>query len=171
MKRFTVVCALFGILLAAPRGQAQILKPTIGAGGGPAFPTGSAGIAANTGYNILVFGGLESSLLPVDARLDGSFVHLPVKFSAGHDNVWSVTANAVLKVPAPLVSPYFIGGVGYYYTDVSPRLGTRSSKFGVNAGAGTTLHIPLLFAVFAEIRYHYAGNSVQYAPFMIGVRL
>lgn len=174
MKLRTLVCALFGILVAAPGGQAQILKPSLGAGFGPAFPTGNLGTVDNVGYNVLVFGGLESGLLPVGARFDGSFAHMPIKFGGGHDNLWSVTANATFKIPAPLVTPYFIGGVGYYYSDVSPGLGSSSSKFGVNAGAGVTVHIPLLFAVFGEARYHYVfngGQSIQYAPLTVGIQL
>jgi hypothetical protein len=174
MRLRTVVCALFGILVAAPRGQAQILKPILGAGFGPAFPVGNLQNIDNTGYNVLLFGGLESGLLPVGARLDGSFVHLPIKFGGGHDNLWSVTANATLRIPAPLVSPYLIGGVGYYYSDVSPGLGSSSSKFGLNIGVGTRVRIPLLFSVFGEFRYHYVVNgpqSIQYLPLTIGIQL
>jgi len=174
MKRLAVICALFEILVAASSGQAQILKPTIGAGGGPTFPVGNVTSVDNTGYNVLVFGGLESGLLPVGVRVDGSFVHLPVKFGAGHDNLWSATANLTLKIPAPLVTPYLIGGAGYYYADVSPALGPSTSKFGLNVGAGATVHIPLLFAVFGEFRYHYvinARNNVQYIPITIGIQL
>jgi hypothetical protein len=169
-----LVCALFGILTAAPRGQAQIIKPTIGAGGGPAFPVGNITNVDNSGYNVLVFGGVESGLLPVGARIDGSFVHLPIKFGGGHDNLWSATANLTLKIPAPFVTPYLIGGVGYYYNDVSPGLGSSSSKFGLNGGVGAIVHIPLLFAVFGEVRYHYVINgvaNVQYIPLTFGIQL
>jgi hypothetical protein len=172
MKLRTVVCALFGILAAAPRGQAQLLKPIIGAGGGPAFPVGSLQNVDNTGYNVLVFGGVESSLLPVGVRIDGTYVHLPVKFDAGHDNLWSASANVTLKIPAPLVSPYLIGGAGYYYSDATLR--SSSSKFGVNVGTGVSVHIPLLFAVFGELRYHYVINgpqNIQYLPLTIGIQL
>lgn len=175
MKLRAIVCTLFGILVAAPRGQAQIIKPTIGAGGGPAFPVGNLTNIDNDGYNVLVFGGVESGLLPVGARLDGSFVHLPIKFGGGHDNLWSATANLTFKIPAPLVTPYVIGGVGYYYRDSSPGLGpSSSSKFGVNGGVGVTVHIPLLFAVFGEFRYHYVVNgpqNIQYLPITIGIQL
>ena len=171
MKRRTVVCALFGTVVAVSSGQAQIPKPVLGAGGGVALPTGNLGNVDNAGYNVLVFGGLEGGLLPVGLRVDGSFVHLPVKFNTGHDNIWSATANAVFKLHVPLVQPYLIGGVGYYYSDISPGLGMRASKFGVNAGVGTTVHIPLLFSVFGEFRYHYAGNLVQYAPLTFGIQL
>lgn len=174
MKWRSVVCALFGILIAAPRGQAQIIKPVLGVGGGPAFPTGNLSNLDNTGYNVLLFGGVESSLLPVGVRLDGSYVHMPVRFVGGHDNLWSATANVTAKIPAPLVSPYLIGGVGYYRRDASPALGSSSNKFGVNGGAGVSLHIPLLFAVFGEFRYHYVINgsqSIQYLPLTVGITL
>jgi opacity protein-like surface antigen len=174
MKRVTVVCALFGILVAGAKGQAQILKPTIGAGGGPAFPVGNLTHIDNGGFNVLVFGGVDSGLLPIGVRIDGAFVHLPIKFGAGHDNLWSATANLTLKIPAPLVTPYLIGGAGYYYIDASPALGSSSSKFGLNAGAGAAVHIPLLFAVFGEFRYHYVINGRQnmpYIPITIGIQL
>jgi len=174
MNPRALVCALFGILAAAPRGQAQIIHPTLGAGGGIALPVGNTSNVDNSGYNVLVFGGIESSLLPVGLRLDGSFVHLPVKFEAGHDNLWSATANATVRIPAPFIAPYFIGGVGYYYTDISPALGTSGSKFGFNAGVGVKAHIPLLFSIFGELRYHYVINaqpSMQYIPLTFGIQL
>jgi hypothetical protein len=174
MKRYPVICTLFGILVALSRGQAQIIKPMLGAGGGPAFPVGNVTSVDNGGYNVLVFGGVESGLLPVGVRIDGAFVHMPIKFGAGHDNLWSATANLILKVPALLVTPYVIGGAGYYYRDVSPALGSSASKFGLNVGAGATVHIPLLFAVFGEFRYHYVINAqqnIQYIPITIGIQL
>jgi hypothetical protein len=174
MKLRAIVCALLGIVAAASRGQAQIIHPTLGAGGGLSLPVGNTSNFDNSGYNVLVFGGIESSLLPVGLRLDGSFVHLPVKFDAGHDNVWSATANATVRIPAPLIAPYFIGGVGYYYTDISPGLGTSASKFGINAGVGVKAHIPLLFSIFGELRYHYVFNaqpSMQYIPLTFGIQL
>jgi len=174
MRLRAIVCALLGIVVAAPRGQAQIIKPVIGAGGGPAFPVGNLTNVADGGYNVLVFGGVESGLLPIGARIDGSFVHLPIKLGAGHDNLWSGTANVTFKIPAPLVTPYLIGGVGYYYIDASPGLGSSSSKFGVNGGFGATVHIPLLFAVFGEFRYHYVINgpqNLQYIPLTFGIQL
>ena len=174
MNPRALVSALFGILIAAPRGQAQVIHPTLGAGGGIALPVGNTSTFDNSGYNVLVFGGIESSLLPVGLRLDGSFVHLPVKFGAGHDNVWSATANATVRIPAPFIAPYFIGGVGYYYTDISPGLGTSASKFGVNAGVGVKAHIPLLFSIFGELRYHYvisAQPNMQFIPLTFGIQL
>lgn len=176
------VTAAAGLLLTtAPRAQAQVLKPTIGAGGGPAFPVGDTKDFVTTGYNILVFAGLDPGLLPVGGRIDGSFYHFPQKGSDGHDNLWSATANLVFKIHAPIVQPYVIGGVGYYYSDVTANafggnagLGASASKFGVNGGVGTTVQIPALFRVFGEFRYHYVLNgphAIQYIPLTFGIQL
>jgi outer membrane protein with beta-barrel domain len=174
--------AIGGLLLtAAPRAQAQILKPTVGAGGGPSFPVGDTQNFVSTGYNILVFAGLDPGLLPIGGRIDGSFYHFPQKGSDGHDNLWSATANLVFKIKAPLVQPYVIGGVGYYYSDVTANafagntgLSASASKFGVNGGVGVELKIPQLFGVFGEFRYHYVLNgphAIQYIPLTFGIQL
>jgi hypothetical protein len=184
-KRLAVVCALSGLCgaaLAAPRAQAQeIFKPTIGAGGGPAWPVGDTKDVFDGGYNILVFAGLEPGLIPVGGRIDGSFVHFSEKSGSGHDNLWSATANLVFKMHAPIVQPYLIGGIGYYYSDVSANafagnvsIGASSSKFGVNGGVGVTLRVPQLFGVFGEFRYHYVLNgphAIQYIPLTFGIQL
>jgi hypothetical protein len=184
MKRFTVAiaaCALGGMLVAATKGQAQILKPTVGAGGGPSFPVGDTKDFNNTGYNILVFAGLDPGVIPVGGRIDGSYVHFSPKIGSGHNNLWSGTANLVFKVSAPIVQPYIIGGIGYYYSDVSASafagnvsFGASGSKFGVNGGVGVTLRIPQLFGVFGEFRYHYVLNgphAIQYIPLTFGIQL
>lgn len=174
MKRLSGVIAAcaFGLLTIAPRARAQIPTPYIGVGAGPAFPLGSTREAYNTGYNVLIFGGVNLPLLPLAVRIDGSLAHLSPQGFDGHDNLWSGTANLVYKFSVPIVTPYLIGGMGYYYTNVES--GTSGSKFGLNAGAGAQLHIPLLFSVFGEIRYHYVVNgahAIQYAPLTFGVRL
>ncbi|HZS62114.1 MAG TPA: outer membrane beta-barrel protein [Gemmatimonadaceae bacterium] len=174
MKRLSGVIATcaFGLLLVAPRARAQIPTPYIGVGAGPAFPLGSTHDAYNTGYNVLIFGGVNLGLVPLAVRIDGSLAHLSPQGFDGHDNLWSGTANLVYKVSVPIVQPYIIGGMGYYYTNVEAS--TSGSKFGLNAGVGAQLHVPLLFSVFGEIRYHYVVNgahAIQYAPLTFGVRL
>jgi hypothetical protein len=169
------------LLAAAPRAQAQLLKPTVGAGGGPAFPVGDTQNYVSTGYNILVFAGLDPSLIPVGGRIDGSFYHFPQKGGDGSDNLWSATANLVFKMKAPVLQPYVIGGVGYYYSSVTANafagntgLQASASKFGVNGGVGVTLRIPQLFGVFGEFRYHYVLNgphAIQYIPLTFGIQL
>lgn len=171
MTRFGLIAAAVagGMLLAAPSARAQL--PTIGVGAGPAFPVGDSH-AYNTGYNVLLFAGLDAPVIPIGIRLDGSLAHLSPQDFNGHDNLWSVTANLVYKIRAPLVQPYIIGGLGYYYTDALAS--TWGSKFGLNGGVGMQVHIPLLFSVFGELRYHYVVNgahAIQYAPLTFGVRL
>jgi len=174
MNRFNGVmaaCAV-GLLLVVPTARAQIPSPIIGVGAGPAFPLGDTHDSYNTGYNVLVFGGLDLGLVPLQVRVDGSLAHLSPQGFSGHDNLWSGTANLVYKISAPIVSPYIIGGMGYYYTNVDAS--TSGSKFGLNGGVGVTLHIPVLFGVFAELRYHYVVNgahAIQYVPLTFGIRL
>lgn len=66
-----------------------------------------------------MFVGADPGLLPVGGRIDGSYTQFSPKTGTGHDNLWSATANLVFKMRAPIVQPYIIGGVGYYYSDVS----------------------------------------------------
>jgi Outer membrane protein beta-barrel domain len=184
MKSQSLSIAALGAVLAlagANPAQAQLVKPAFGAGGGPAFPTGNTSNFVDNGYNILVFGGIDGGILPFGARIDGAFNHFPQKGVDGHDNLWSVTANGVFKAALPIVQPYIIAGVGYYYSDVSATsnagsfaVGASASKFGVNGGVGATLKIPFLFRVFAEGRYHYVfngHNSIQYFPLTFGIQL
>ena len=174
MKRLTGVIAAcaFGLLTMAPRARAQIPTPYIGVGAGPAFPLGSTHDAYNTGYNVLIFGGVNLPLLPLAIRVDGSLAHFSPQGFSGHDNLWSGTANLVYKFGVPIVQPYLFGGLGYYYTNVDAA--SSGSKFGLNIGGGVSVHIPLLFSVFGELRYHYVvnpGNAIQYVPLTVGVRL
>jgi Outer membrane protein beta-barrel domain len=173
MKRIRGIaaCAL-ALSIAAPSVRAQIPTPTIGAGGGAAFPLGNNRDFYSTGYNVLVYGGIDFGLIPLGVRVDGALAHFSPQGFSGHDNVWSGTANLVYKIHAPIVQPYVIGGVGYYYTNVDAS--SSGSKFGVNGGVGLTLRIPALFGVFGELRYHYianAGHAIQYVPLTFGITL
>ncbi len=182
MRIARLCLAVCGLAFAASTAHAQLLNPTIGAGGGPSFATGNFGNAVNTGYNILAFVGVDPGLLPFGARLDGMFNHFGVKDPAqGHSELWSLTANAVFQIPEPVVTPYAILGLGYYYNDVSFAsgggnfsLGASGSHFGLNGGVGARVKIPELFSIFGEIRYHYVftpNTATQFFPLTFGVQL
>jgi opacity protein-like surface antigen len=83
--------------------------------------------------------------------------------------------NAVysLPLPAPILTPYAIAGIGMYDVRTSPTTGSSTSKtgFGYNIGAGIKLPLVALNA-FVEARYHHVnqGNgSVSFVPVTVGV--
>jgi opacity protein-like surface antigen len=155
-----------------------------GLGGGATFPVGSLDNAYNTGYNALATLAVRVPAFPLGFRLDGMFDQLPVKASTGftgNTQIYSLTGNAVLMLPgAHIVSPYLIGGVGYYNdhykidvsgSSVGAGGSTSDNNFGVNGGAGLKFGVST-FSVFGEIRYHYVFNGdahYQIVPLTVGV--
>jgi opacity protein-like surface antigen len=70
-----------------------------------------------------------------------------------------------------IVSPYLIGGVGYYRVSSSATGSVASNDFGFDAGAG--IKIPLIvFSTFIEARYtrvSETGGSTTFVPVTVGV--
>lgn len=81
------------------------------------------------------------------------------------------TGNLVVRVPAELIQPYFLTGIGYY---TGPYVGS-GGKFGTNLGTGARL--PLANVVlFSEVRVHhiFAAGSLHpgwYVPLTLGLQV
>jgi hypothetical protein len=82
-----------------------------------------------------------------------------------------VSGNVVLSMAGAEMTPFLIGGVGYYRVASSATGSVASNHFGFNAGAG--LRIPLSgFATFIEARYNRIpenGGSTSFVPVAVGV--
>ncbi|GAC1656265.1 MAG: hypothetical protein NVS4B3_21850 [Gemmatimonadaceae bacterium] len=80
----------------------------------------------------------------------------------GRAGILSVNGNVTLDMAATGLSPYLIGGVGYYRlsSDNSPSEG----QVGLNGGIGVRFGLAGLSA-FAETRYHdiIVGNSSNFS--------
>lgn len=186
----------FGGSIAAAQGATSLVKPiSIGISGGVSIPTG--GLAdgtyggfsgVNTGYNVTGSLAIGIPVVPFGLRADVSYNNFGTKnasFVVGGDavvpgynadaRVLGVTANVVLPLhlPAPILEPYLIGGVGEYNVRLSPTTGgsTSQSNFGFNIGAGVKLPL-VLFSTFVEARYNRVNQnngSMAFTPITVGV--
>ncbi len=134
---------------------------------------------AELGFRIGAGLELRAPLMPVGLRFDGAYDRMGIEGADAAWTIWNVTANAVLQ---PAVSPlYFIGGIGFYSTDLTGDdvIGDPDAEtdFGVNLGAGFSL--PLTgFSTFVEARWHRISvdeevsgfGSINYIPIVFGIR-
>jgi hypothetical protein len=142
----------------------------------------AGGGGADLGFRIGAGLELRAPLMPVGLRFDGAFDRMGIEGADAAYSIWSVTGNAVVQ---PMVSPlYFIGGVGFYGTDLTGSdadlvFGNFNSEtdFGFNLGAGFSL--PLTgFSTFIEARWHrisvdsniFGFDSISYVPIVFGLR-
>ena len=174
---------------ALGQGNTSLVKPiSIGISGGVSVPTGDLANGANgvsTGYNVTGSLAIGLPVLPLGLRGDVSYNSFgsknkgfaqPNGVATGEDvSVIGATANVVysLPLPAPVLTPYAIGGIGIYDVRLSPTSGSTTSKsgFGYNIGAGVKLPL-VAFNAFIEARYHHVnqGNgSVSFVPVTVGV--
>jgi len=158
-----------------------ILKPIqVGFAVGAAVPVSDLGNSFSTGFNVTGTIGINVPLLPIGFRIDAAYDQFGGKVrptgTGGTSNVNAkiagVSGNVVFSIPgAVIISPYLIGGVGYYRVSSSATGSVASNNFGFNAGAG--VKIPLIaFATFIEARYNRVsenGGSSSFVPVTVGV--
>ena len=175
---------VFAMLAVAGTANAQVvtvLKPVqIGVALGAAIPLSDLGKIFNTGYNVTGTIGINPAGLPVGFRIDAAYNQFGAQ-GLGNANakIAGVSGNVVLSMASAGMTPYLIGGVGYYRVsssttscnDLFCASGGASNHFGFNAGAG--LRIPLMgFAAFIEARYNRIsenGGSTGFVPVTVGV--
>ncbi len=155
-----------------------IVKPVqFGVALGAALPTSDLSDVASTGYNGTVTVALHPAMIPLGIRLDAAYNQFAIKdaFGGGNIHFTSVTGNLVYQIPAAAVSPYAIGGAGWYQAAVNlPGFGSGSENhFGWNVGGG--IKLPLSgFDTFIEARYNAVqmsnGNpTLKFIPITFGV--
>jgi hypothetical protein len=171
-----MACAAFAPASTANAQVATILKPVqIGVAAGAAVPVSDLGNSFSTGFNVTGTIAINVPLLPIGFRIDAAYNQFGAKGASNvNAKIAGVTGNVVFGIPgAVIISPYLIGGVGYYRVSSSASgIGTvASNHFGFNAGAG--LKLPLLvFSAFAEARYNRVsenGGSSSFIPVTVGV--
>ena len=180
MKRFTFAVAVAGIALASlPFGasaqMATVVKPVqFGIAAGAALPTSDLSDIANTGFNVTGTVAINPQLIPLGIRIDGAYNRFTFKQGVGGDvHITSVTGNLLYKIPSEAVSPYLIGGAGWYNVGGTVTgFGSGSDNhFGWNLGGG--IMMPLSgFDTFIEARYNQVqgnGGSLKYIPITFGI--
>lgn len=183
MKR-SLVAALVGIAFVPFAAQAQkhhsssspsSVKPVqFGIAGGAALPTSDLSNGANTGFNVTGTLAVNQSLIPLGIRVDAAYNRFGLKQGASGDiHFASVTGNLVYQLPSASVTPYAIGGAGWYNAAMNlTGVGSGSDNhFGWNVGGG--IKMPLSgFDTFVEARYNQVqgnGGSLKFIPITFGV--
>ena len=165
MKRTLFAAAAFAATLAIPAvAHAQMSSPIkFGVSAGATIPMSQNHLSdgVSTGYNLNGHLGFQAPMVPVGLRADVGYNKLGEKNSSGVDmSIFNGNLNAVINLGmAPVVSPYLIGGVGFYNTKFSGTNGGGSvSKTSVGFNGGLGLRFGLSgFSTFAEARYHYVS--------------
>lgn len=154
--------------------RAQAKPVQIGIAGGAAIPTSDLSDVASTGFNGTLTVGFSPAMIPLGIRIDGAYNQFAIKDAVGSGNIHfvSVTGNFVYKIPGATVSPYAIGGAGWYQAEVNlTGLGSGSeNKFGWNLGGGISM--PLSgFSTFIEARYNQVQTDtpLKFIPITFGI--
>jgi hypothetical protein len=181
LKR-SLIAALVGIAFVPFAAQAQkhhssspsTVKPVqFGIAGGAALPTSDLSDGASTGFNVTGALAINQSMIPLGIRVDAAYNRFGLKQGASGDiHFASVTGNLVYKLPAAGVSPYAIGGAGWYNAAVNLGGATGSDNhLGWNIGGG--INMPLSgFDTFIEARYNQVqgnGGSLKFIPVTFGI--
>jgi hypothetical protein len=169
------------LLIGASAADAQFASPirfNINAGAsvpvGTLAEEGLEGGNAELGFHLGAGLEFRPPLMPVGLRFDGAYDRMGIQDFDAAWSIWSLTANAVVS---PMASPlYFIGGIGFYGTDITGDDVTgdveSETDFGFNLGAGFSL--PLTgFSAFVEGRWHSVnteGDNLQFIPIVFGIR-
>lgn len=172
---FIVVAAAFAF--SAADAQAQI---GFSIGAGPSFATGDFGEGLDMGYHAKVAASFSLPVLPIGLQADAMWTRFDVSdLDDAHVQLLNGSLNAVINLPTPGITPYIIGGVGYYNSKVEiGALDDDSNDFGINAGVGVRLGLVGLGGVFAEARLHNIfgesdgdeSDSIRFIPVSVGIR-
>ncbi|MHB2032190.1 MAG: hypothetical protein ACYCVE_02310 [Gemmatimonadaceae bacterium] len=183
--------ALAAAQLGAQRNPNTELHAAVGAAiaGGALGAHGSAGLSALAGF------GVKSPDNPAGLRVEGVLQYFPsgggrtCGFGTpcdGNPMVAGVNLDATLDMTGtppekPTATTYFVGGVGYYWTQVLEPVVTPgglsaelSSSSGVGWNGGIGFRVPLPSGWwYVEVRYYgvpsQSGNAYA-IPIMIGVQ-
>lgn len=176
MKRSLFITALAGMALASVSVETRAQNPVqLGIAGGVSLPTSDLSDITDTGFNGTVTVGMTPALIPLGIRIDGAINQFSLKDALGDGSVrfLSVTGNLVYKIPGATVSPYLIGGAGWYNAklDVTALGSDSENKLGWNVGGGITM--PLSgFTTFIEARYNQVQTQDQplkFIPITFGI--
>jgi hypothetical protein len=179
LKRSLFAGALAGMVIVSlpfsARAQvSNVANPVqFGIAAGAAIPMSDLSTATNTGFNVTGTVGFHPQLIPLGIRVDGAYNSFGAKGGGANAHFTSVTGNLVYSIPSESVTPYLIGGAGWYNVAVTlTGVGTGSENhFGWNLGGG--IKMPLSgFDTFLEARYNQVqvnNGSLKFVPITFGV--
>ena len=175
------------LFVSASTANAQFANPIrFNVHAGASLPMGQFGASediddgfADLGFRVGAGLEIRPALMPIGLRFDGAYDRMSIEGVDAAYAIWNLTANAVFS---PMASPlYFIGGVGFYSTDVTGDdvVGDPDAEtdFGFNLGAG--FQLPLTgFSTFIEARWHrisvdadvFGFDNIAYIPIVFGIR-
>ncbi len=175
MRRLLLVSAplALAIALTPTPAHAQMGALALGAAIGHTASSGNRGSDFKSGLHLEGLADLSLPLVPIGLRGEVGYDQLDAKTSGNPAlKVASAVANARFSLPFPVLRPYAIGGIGYYYAN-STLTGSSQGKAGWNGGVGVELKLPVI-RVFAEARYHsinFSGGHVNLIPLSLGLIL
>jgi hypothetical protein len=151
IRRRGAMGGALALAVAAGELRAQRLL-SFNVGGGHSAVRRSAGDAGGSELNVVAAAQLDVPLLPLAVRADAMLVGW--NSNAGP---LSLSANLVLPLRLPVVTPYVIAGYGTY------GVGSAQKMEGWNAGAGVRLGVGRV-GMFAEARRHrvYARDAYSF---------
>ena len=150
MQRRGAMAGALALAMAGGNLHAQRLL-SFNVGAGNSAPRGTArGVDGNV-YNGLVAAQVDVPILPIAVRADAMLVGW--NSDAGP---LSLSANLVLPLRLPVVTPYAMAGYGKY------GIGSAQQVKGWNAGAGVRIGVGRV-GVFAEARRHKVYDRDTYS--------
>ena len=185
-RRLITTAAIAAAALLAP-GAAQAQNPfKIGLAVGPSIPTGDFADALEWGYNVTGSLSGRPMMSPVGIRIEGMYQNLTgkdqtvgtVTVEAADLRTFAGIASVELGLPTMGVSPYLIGGLGYYNNKSEGEGEKSTSDLGFNLGAGLSFNLAG-FSTFAEARFHQVmskddevANSanLRFVPITFGIK-
>lgn len=113
-----------------------------------------------------VYGGLQARLKLFPAlAIEGLVDYHPEQSFPGNRKVTSypVLVSALFYlIPGAKVSPYLLGGVGWYYSKVEDSQGsTWTNDFGAHVGGGVDIPLSSKIVLNADLRYYFLDFNDQ----------
>lgn len=180
--------------LAITRQAAAQIPVSLDLGTGPSFQFGQLKTnTATPGFNGLIGLDYKAPLFPLGVRLEGLFDEYDhTRTYLGARQIWAVSGNVVWSFPSlgvlPGLTPYALGGGGYYHTSENLRVKATvgpsetvptltGAHFGLDGGAGLRYRLfgvgpGIGIGIFGEARYlYYFGPHANAAmlPLVFGV--
>ena len=175
MRKVWVGLAATVVMLTDVQLFAQSGKPvTLGFAAGAAIPVGDFADGYKYGLNGTFGLGISSVGTPLGLRFEGMYNKFLGRDDIGNQpdaRVIGGTANLVYSLSGQGITPYLIGGAGYYGLKVDWPSAQSVNKFGLNGGIGALF--PLSgFNAYVEARLHHVFtdvSSTQFIPITFGI--
>jgi len=91
--------------------------------------------------------------------VEGSIDYRQTRFEGAIADIYPVQASLLLYLlPNSPVSPYVLGGAGWYYTHVRSPFQNTDHRFGPHAGGGLELFLNRKWSVDADYRYVWVSS-------------